>query len=131
MDNFKNEPESNEIIFEGLAYHIMNNTNNILHSLSNSFPLNLKVIQNITLNNNKENLINFINIFTFPNSEPLISYSLSSQQFLSNFKGEKIEIENSDIIFENNTFIIGEINQNKYQSSTIKSDNKMIIISNI
>ena len=29
----------------------------------------------------------FINIFTFPNSEPLISYSLSSQKFLSNFKG--------------------------------------------
>ena len=29
----------------------------------------------------------FINIFTFPNSQPLISYSLSSQKFLSNFKG--------------------------------------------
>ena len=42
MDNFKNEDESNEIIFEGLAYHIMNITNNILHSLHNSFPLNIK-----------------------------------------------------------------------------------------
>ncbi len=31
IENFNNEAESNEIIFESLVYHIMNNTNNILH----------------------------------------------------------------------------------------------------
>ena len=73
----------------------------------------------------------FINIFTFPNSEPLISYSSSSQKFLSNFREEKLEITNSDILFEKNTFIIGEINGKQYYSCAIKSDEKNMIICNI
>ena len=73
----------------------------------------------------------FINIFTFPNSEPLISYELSSQKFLSNFKGEKLEIVNSNIYFSDRNFLIGEINGNQYYSCAIKSDDKKIIICNI
>ena len=73
----------------------------------------------------------FINIYTFPNSEPLITYSFLTQKFISNFKGEKIEIENSNIIFSNNTFIIKEINEYHYYSCDIKSDNKKIILCNI
>ncbi len=73
----------------------------------------------------------FINIFTFPNSEPLISYSSHSQKFLSNFREEKLEITNSDILFEKNTFIIGEINRKQYYSCAIKSDEKNMIICNI
>ena len=92
---------------------------------------NLLTISDIDFYSQSEIDGNFINIFTFPNSEPLISYSLSSQNFLSNFKEEKIEIENSNIIFENNKFIIGEINENQYYSCAIKSDNNRIILCNI
>ena len=92
---------------------------------------NLLTISDIDFYSQSEIDGNFINIFTFPNSEPLISYSLSSQYFLSNFKEEKIKIENSNIIFENNTFIIGEINENQYYSCAIKSDNNKIIICNL
>ena len=63
IDSFKNEAESNEITFEGLAYHIMNNTNNILHSLHNSFPLKIKnrlkkdfEYYNISFNDEDKNL---------------------------------------------------------------------------
>jgi len=73
----------------------------------------------------------FINIFTFPNSEPLISHYYLLKTFYQKFREEKLEIENSDIIFENNTFKIGEINRNQYYSCDIKSNDKKIIICNI
>ena len=73
----------------------------------------------------------FINIFTFPNSEPLISYELSSQKFLSNFKGEKLEIVNSNIYFSDRNFLIGEINGNQYYSCAVKSDGTTFLFCNI
>ena len=44
IKNFKDEAESKDITFEGLAYHIMFNTNNILNPLHNSFPSYIKEI---------------------------------------------------------------------------------------
>jgi len=44
IDSFKNEAYSKYLAFEGLTYHIMNNTNNILHPLHNSFPPNIQSI---------------------------------------------------------------------------------------
>ena len=44
INSFKNEAYSKDITFEGLAYYILNNTKNILDSLYNSFPPNIKKI---------------------------------------------------------------------------------------
>ena len=70
-----------------------------IDSTNNKFKFYIIPIKKITNSNqltisdinyySQSELENFINIFTFPNSEPIISYSLSSQKFLSNFKEER------------------------------------------
>jgi len=46
IKSFKKNSESEDITFEGLAYHIMFNTNSVLHELHKSFPSEIQDILN-------------------------------------------------------------------------------------
>ena len=50
ISKFKSNAESDEITFEGLAYHIVFNTNNIFHELHKILPKNIQEKLNYDLN---------------------------------------------------------------------------------
>ena len=73
----------------------------------------------------------FIKIYNFLYSHPLMILKQSTSIFISDFYGNKITIENSNDIFYEDGFLIGEINKNKYYMCSIKKTDTNMILCNI
>ncbi len=87
----------------------------------------------ITIDNNNDYYLigEFLKIYNFLYSQPLVVLKEASTIFILDFYNNKITIENSDDIFYEDGFLIGEINKNQYYMCSIKKTNTNMILCNM
>ena len=73
----------------------------------------------------------FLKIYNFVYSQPLIILKQNNIIFISDFYNNKITVINSNGFFYEDGFLIGEINKNQYYMCSIKKYNTNMILCNI
>ena len=106
--------------------------NYLLHIIPIEQISNSKLITSSDMTYASSDLIGeYIKIYNFLYSQPLVVLKETSSIFILDFYDNKITIENSNDIFYEDGFLIGEINKNQYYMCSIKKTDTKIILCNM